>query len=247
MRHVGPMAVILVLPQLAFGASITKDGVYAVSGMESIPINALAGVTSGISINLGSGSQPSGDIQFVLDSSRTGSVLLNFDSGRMTFDFNILATFPLQASIGAAPVPLHIVEDGSLSPFNLTLSAGSSSFSSVHDGEISQPLLSPQATSGGASGTFTLPSSNAATFFFDPAALSGGGVVTTGPFTGFDYTNAWTVSATVSGSATFPGGSVGGSITISNAPEPSSLLLMGTSVFLLAGYRARRSLGRSAA
>jgi hypothetical protein len=236
--------VALVLPIRA--SLITSDGSYSVSGSGSLVLNSMSGSTNGVLVNLGSGSQPSGPISFSLDPSKTSTFTVDFDADVMTLDFNLLVTFPLQGALAIAPVPIEVVESGPISPFNIILGpTGTSGYTSPPPdiGAITQPLLPAQSTSGSSSGSFAVPSSSIATFLFDPTDLSGGGSVTTGPFSGFGYSNDWSLEAEAEYSVSGPGGtkSVSGSISITtNTPEPSSFMYVVLGTVALALVRSTK-------
>jgi hypothetical protein len=75
---------------------------------------SLSGTTSGVTIVIGGVPQNTGTISFSLDPTGTSHFDWNFAAGTVSEQLELLATFPLQVSLGAPPVPITIDESGSI-------------------------------------------------------------------------------------------------------------------------------------
>lgn len=219
----------------ASGSTITKDGQYLVSGATVLTMSSFVGTTSGVLVDLGSGAVPSGDAVLTLDPSEISTELFNFSSGSIAFDENLLLTFPLQAALNQPPIPIHLVEIGTLPAFNLATS-GQLTFFESHTGTISQPLLPDQATVGSSTGTFTDQTGPTLSFAFDPAFFTGGGTVTAGLFAGFGYHNDQEGDNPSLTLGTHNNTSIAGpvQVIVVNFPEPQTahLVVLGASFVL---------------
>ncbi len=232
---------LLLLP-LGRASVVTKDGQYIVSGNMPLLFTDFSGTSSGINIDLGSGSQPSGPLTFSLDPSAMSQQLIDFDNALMQLDLHLLITFPLQTSIGAAPVPIEVIETAALPAFLLDFTGPLSlSATEHHAGTIGQPLLPDQSTTGLGTGTYqNVSNPNLIFFLFDSALFSGGGTVTAGAFAGFTYANDEMLEAS--------GKIMGQEFSVkytSTSPEPGSAILVVIGIFLAAGSRRAFSLART--
>jgi hypothetical protein len=202
--------VVLSCSKCSLAEVITLDGRFLVNGSALSQFQEFHGTTTGIFVDIGSGLVPTGDITFALDPSKISTWMLDFTNNTQTYDLHLLATFTLQAAIGAQPAPINIIETGAIQGFNIA-NAGSLVISTQHVGMLKQPLLPDQSTTGSAQGPLVSPV-DPVFLDFESTNLVGGGVVSAGPFAGFEYTNKWHVDkVTIS----VPGVT----IEISNTPE----------------------------
>lgn len=175
-------------------ATKTADGKFEISGVSAQQITAFSGTTTGIDVDLGSGAISSGDISFTLDTSQTNLIIYNFDSGYATFNINLLIDAPLLTSLGEPPASINLIESAFLPAFNIIEPPEpptSTDFSFLSDTIISQPLLSPQASSSMGTGTIGVPTGEFKTLeFVDSSTLNffGGGTIQSGILSGI---NPW--------------------------------------------------------
>jgi hypothetical protein len=233
------------LPQGGRCDTLSEDGLWIGYGQLRLPMTSLEGTWSGIMVDLGSGPQPSGLIHFSLEGTKSSTTIFDFDTSVITYDMNLLLTFPLQQSLMLDPVSLHLVETGPLPVFNLFLSPiPTSGFElSHHDAMIAQPLMEAQPTSGSGTGEWNMVVDSSTVWLtFGEATLSAApAVVDSGPFAGFRYENCGgsePISVNTPGEVAHdPTGGCG----FSNTPEPSSALLLVGGACVLAGQRFVKS------
>ncbi len=74
----------------------------------------LTGTTSSVLVDIGNGLEETGEISFALDPSGNSYFDYDFDAGTASAYLELLATFPLQQSIGADPIKIVISESGNI-------------------------------------------------------------------------------------------------------------------------------------
>jgi hypothetical protein len=213
---------------------INNNSDYRLIGTVYDEITSLTGTTSSIIVDLGSGPQSTGIINYALDPSGTSYIDFNYDSSTATEHLALLLTFQLQQDMGLAPIPIVIDESGPITevllidwiiPINPNLGTLSSNFS----GTITPPGGSSQNTSGSLSGETDADVVDPFAVFQIRSELTGGGTVQSGPFSGFSYDN-FNIKIKVN-------------VNSNNnvVPEPSSMFLFPLGLILLrfANVRSR--------
>ncbi len=147
-------------------------------------------------INIGGETISSGDINFELDSSKSNTILFDFNIRTITLDINLLINSPLLQSIGEPPAPINLVEIATLPDFTIINSNNSPqpiNMQFISEGTITQPFFAPQDTFLVGSGTIGIATEPYLIVDIDeaefPLLFNGGGIIESGILNGFIYEN----------------------------------------------------------
>jgi hypothetical protein len=156
-------------------------------------ITTVNGITSGVIVDIGSGTQATGDLNFTLDPSKNSFFEYDFDTGTILEELYLLVTFQLQADLGQPPVKISINESGTITQVTQTPTQPGDILADVtSSGFITPPSGSPLSSNGSWTGTAlqpTLTPSDTPLGFTILSKLNGGGIVQEGLFTGFAWNN----------------------------------------------------------
>ncbi len=202
--------------------TLSQNGI-SVTGTADMPLETFIGSSYGVYIDLGDGKglQESGNFSYSLNPSLVSNGFLDFDSGTYLYNLNLLVTFPLQESMGADPVKISVLQEGSIPDFIVLEQSRVSGVGKVivtgsDPGYILQPLLPPQPTFSHSTGIFLDPD-DPVHFLFEKASFKGGGTVSEGLFNGLAYSNDWTITKII---LSVPGVNLAFERTYAPAPLP---------------------------
>ncbi|BBH39535.1 hypothetical protein myaer102_20670 [Microcystis viridis NIES-102] len=151
----------------------------------------LTGTTSSVLVNLGNGLEETGEISFALDPSGNSYFDYDFDAGTASAYLELLATFPLQQSIGADPIKIVISESGNITEtLEVSTVLGDVVWEAYFNGTITQPGGTPQSTNGRLDATSPQTITTPILTVSSRTILFGGGTVLSGPFAGVKFFNS---------------------------------------------------------
>jgi hypothetical protein len=151
----------------------------------------LTGTTSSVLVNLGNGLEETGEISFALDPSGNSYFDYDFDAGTASAYLELLATFPLQQSIGADPIKIVISESGNITEtLEVSSVLGDVVWEAYFNGTITQPGGTPQSTNGRLDATSPQTITTPILTVSSRTILFGGGTVLSGPFAGVKFFNS---------------------------------------------------------
>jgi len=151
----------------------------------------LTGTTSSVLVDLGNGLEETGEISFALDPSGNSYFDYDFDAGTASAYLELLATFPLQQSIGADPIKIVISESGNITEtLEVSSVLGDVVWEAYFNGTITQPGGTPQSTNGTLDATSPQTITTPILTVSSRTILFGGGTVLSGPFAGVKFFNS---------------------------------------------------------
>ena len=151
----------------------------------------LTGTTSSVLVDLGNGLEETGEISFALDPSGNSYFDYDFDAGTASAYLELLATFPLQQSIGADPIKIVISESGNITEtLEVSTVLGDVVWEAYFNGTITQPGGTPQSTNGTLDATSPQTITTPILTVSSRTILFGGGTVLSGPFAGVKFFNS---------------------------------------------------------
>jgi hypothetical protein len=151
----------------------------------------LTGTTSSVLVDLGNGLEETGEISFALDPSGNSYFDYDFDAGTASAYLELLATFPLQQSIGADPIKIVISESGNITEtLEVSTVLGDVVWEAYFNGTITQPGGTPQSTNGRLDATSPQTITTPILTVSSRTILFGGGTVLSGPFAGVKFFNS---------------------------------------------------------
>jgi len=151
----------------------------------------LTGTTSSVLVDIGNGLEETGEISFALDPSSNSYFDYDFDAGTASAYLELLATFPLQQSIGADPIKIVISESGNITEtLEVSTVLGDVVWEAYFNGTITQPGGTPQSTNGTLDATSPQTITTPILTVSSRTILFGGGTVLSGPFAGVKFFNS---------------------------------------------------------
>jgi hypothetical protein len=151
----------------------------------------LTGTTSSVLVDIGNGLEETGEISFSLDPSGNSYFDYDFDAGTALAYLELLATFPLQQSIGADPIKIVISESGNITEtLEVSNVLGEVIWEASFNGTITQPGGTPQSTNGTLDATSPQTITTPILTVSSRTILFGGGTVLSGPFAGVEFFNS---------------------------------------------------------
>lgn len=191
------------------------------------------GTLSPVEVDVGSGPVSTGLISYTLDTTNPSAqqFAFNFSSLTTTAQLDLIVNFPLLQTVGAPPVRIHIAESGPIVTGVPDLSVGSNqnlSFRSLltGGGTVAPGSLFSGFAFNNLNDTTTVKTVNVAPGGTFTQTVTGGGNITI------------TATITQPGKPPVPTGGTGTfGIGPNPLPEPSSLILLGSGLAALAGYR----------
>jgi hypothetical protein len=159
-------------------------------------ITSFKGTTDSIQINIGSNTLPSGEISFDLDTTKTNTILFDFDASLITLDINVLVSTELLNNLGEPPAEMNIRETAIMPSYqvvNSNLPPTTTILQYRSEGTITQPSFTPQDVVFEDIGEMGVPQQpfvwiNIPDNEF-PLIFTGGGVIENGILAGFEYDN----------------------------------------------------------
>jgi hypothetical protein len=146
---------------------------------------------SSVLVDLGNGLEETGEISFALDPSGNSYFDYDFDAGTASAYLELLATFPLQQSIGADPIKIVISESGNITEtLEVSTVLGDVVWEAYFNGTITQPGGTPQSTNGTLDATSPQTITTPILTVSSRTILFGGGTVLSGPFAGVKFFNS---------------------------------------------------------
>lgn len=79
-------------------------------GFSIVPVESLTGTATEVLVDLGSGSVETGAIEYTLDPELESNVIFNYDLKRITFNSNLLLSFPLLETLQDTPLKVNVVQ-----------------------------------------------------------------------------------------------------------------------------------------
>lgn len=151
----------------------------------------LTGTTSSVLVDIGNGLEETGEISFSLDPNGNSYFDYDFDAGTASAYLELLATFPLQQSIGADPIKIVISESGNITEtLEVSSVLGDVIWEASFNGTITQPGGTPQSTNGTLDATSPQTITTPLLTVSSRTILFGGGTVLSGPFAGVEFFNS---------------------------------------------------------
>lgn len=194
-----PKLGLLLIGTLGLNLSLARQTLSAIiSVQDGTPqtITSFKGTTDSIQINIGGNTFPSGEISFNLDTTKTNTILFDFDASLITLDINVLVSTELLENLGEPPAEMNILETVTMPTYqivNSNLSPTSTTIEYRSEGTITQPSFTPQDVIFEDIGIIGVPQQGFVWIDIPnnefPLVFSGGGTIQDGILTGFEYDN----------------------------------------------------------